>query len=391
MKHLLWLMILAGLCSWFGNALIHDPGYVLILFHGWQIQSTAIVFVCLGLFMLLILFFGVKILTIFLHIPKVIQRLFTKLQHLRQTKHLRQGLEAYYKGDWVDALKGFSHLPHATTPWMVDLMAAQAAQYQGQLKTRDQFLHLAATQEPKARTTILLFQAHLQFDQQQFEQAQATLNHIAQFEPKCPPEWYTLQCKLFLEFKEYSKGLNLLESHRELNKQPLIYVHLYKKMFVGVLTPYFEKMAFEKAHEFIDKLPKHLKTDIELLEFFAPVLLTQKSYAREMEHLIKKALKKETTIQAKLQLIGALPTNPLWLTTIENIELTEHHDAGIYLKLGQIKTKYQLWGAAIQDIQKSIALEKTPEAYALLAKIYLELRQTSHACQAMEQSLLLQT
>lgn len=391
MKHFLGIMILAGLCAWFGNALIHDPGYVLILFHGWQIQSTAIVFVYLGFFTLLVLFFGVKILTMFWRIPKVIRHLFKKLQHLRQTKHLRKGLEAYYKGDWVDALKGFSHLPHATTPWMVDLMAAQAAQHQGQLKERDQFLHLAATQEPKARTTILLFQAHLQIEQQQFEQAQATLNYIAQFEPQCPPEWYALQSKLYLEFKEYSKGLSLLQTHHGLKKQIPMYDHLYKKMAIGVLTPYFEQMAYEKAHAFIDKLPQNLKMDMELLEFFAPVLLTQKSYATNIERLIKKALKKETSTKAKLQLISALPANTLWLKTIENIEVTENYDASIYLKLGQIKAKHHLWGAAIEDIQKSIKLQKTPEAYASLAKIYLELRQTSNACQAMEQSLLLQT
>lgn len=391
MKHLLWILILAGLCTWFAHSFIQDPGYVLILYHGWQIQSTAIVFVGLSILAILFILFGFKILNLFLHFPKTIGFLFKKLKQLRQTKQLRQGLEAYYKGNWVDALKDFSHLPHATTPWMVDLMAAQAAQHQGQLKERDQFLHLAAIQEPKARSTIFLFQAHLQFEQQQFEQAQAKLNHIAQFENHCPPEWYTLQCKLYLEFKEYSKGLSLLQTHHRLKKQIPLYEHLYKKMIQGILTPYFEKMAYEKAYEIINKLPQNLKIDIELLQFFAPVFMNQKQYAPKMKRLIKKALKKETSTNAILQLIAVLPANAQWLKTIEKIEYHQPNDADQLLKLGKIKAKYQLWGAAIQDIQQSIAIQKTPEAYALLAKIYLELHQTSNACQAMEKSLNLQT
>lgn len=390
MKHLFGFLLLSGIFAWFSHTLIQDPGYVLILFHGWQIQSSVIVFICISLTSILFVFSGFKILNTLIHIPKTIQIWIKKLQQLRQTKHLRQGLEAYYKGDWLDALKGFSSLPHATTPWMVDLMAAEAAQHQGHLKERDQFLHLAAHQEPKARTTILLFQAHLQFEQQQFEQAQATLNHIAQFQKTNPPEWYTLQSKLYLEFKEFQKGLTLLQIHAALKNKIPAYDDLYKNLFIELLTTYFEKQEYEKAFEQINNLPKNLKTDLKLLQFFSPLLITHEKYASSMERLIKKALKKQTEAKAILQLIGLLPENSQWLKWVEKIEIQEKPDADIYLKLGQVKAKYQLWGAAIQDIQQSIAIRKTADAYTSLARIYLALNQTANACQAMQQSLHLQ-
>jgi uncharacterized protein HemY len=62
----------------------------------------------------------------------------------------------------------------------------------------------------------------------------------------------------------------------------------------------------------------------------------------------------------------------------------------MYWCLAQLKASQKLWGAAIYDLQKSIELQPTARAWSSLAKVYLDLKQTSNALEAMQKALVIE-
>jgi HemY protein len=386
MKQLLLIFCLIFISVLASTHLIQDAGYVLILFNGWQIQSSLVVALVFITIFLICFHVGFDLLAGIIKLPCNIKKLFKKLIELRQTKHLRQGLEAYYQGDWLSALKKFSHAP-TSTPWVVDLIAAQAAQHQGDLEKRDKFLHLASLNEPKARETILLFQANLQYEQGQYEQSQSTLKYLATISKDLPVEWFWLQSRLYLHFKSYESGLNLLKEYQHLKAHTKTYNRYYKKFILPIIHNNLAAGQFEKVYEELKALPKNLKDDIDILSCCAPSMIKQKKYGNFINRWIQKTIKKEKNTNTILRLIEKLPPDSQWLKVFNDIASRVHQDAEFYLLLGKIKTKHQLWGSAIADLQQSLDLKKSSEAYACLAKIYLALQQTSNALEAMQHAL----
>jgi HemY protein len=377
---IIFLSIVAGM------ELMKEPGYVMILFHGWQIQTSLVIISLMLVASILAFVFFFDILNFLLHIPKKIKHIYQLLIGMRQTQQLRMGLQAYFQEDWLNAMKRFSHTS-ASVPWIVDLMAAQAAQNQGFTEQRDKYLHMASLQEPKARDTILLFQANLQYQQGQYEQCQASLKNFATQNKNIPAQWYWLQCKLYRQFKEFEKGLNLLKDHPYLQKSNAKYFEFYKLFLMACLKQYFKNQEFEKAYQELKKLPKKLKDDDDLLILCAPHLIKDKAYAKFINQWIEKSIKIESNQLAILKLLEKLPKDPLWLKVLDKLSSQGQHDSQFYLYLAKIKCKHQLWGSAIQDVEKSLALKKTPEGYSTLAKIYLELQQTSNALNAMQNAI----
>ena len=389
MKQLIILFSILLLSTIAGLYWIKEPGFVMILFHGWQIQTSLVVLGIVIILSVIIISFFYDLLQFFHHFPKKIIQFFKFLISLRNSRQLRLGLQAYFQENWQEAVKHFSH-SSSSIPWVIDLIAAQAAQNQGNLKARDQYLTLATVHEPKACDTILLFQANLQFQQGQYEQCQASLQRFIDDHPSVPAYWYDLQCKIHQQFKEYSKGLQLLKKHRHLQKNHPFYDEAYKTFLMACLKQYLNHQEFEKAYQELRDCPKTLKDHDDLLILCAPFLIQKAAYTKFINQWIKKSIKLRKQPIAILKLLEKLPTDPQWLKILNELSEENHPSEEFYLYLAKIKSKHQLWGTAIQDIEKSLKIKETPEGYSTLAKIYLELQQTSNALNAMQKAIYFQ-
>ena len=369
---LIFLSILAG------TTLIHDAGYVLVIVRGWQMQCSLVVAVSLLLILLIVLYLVYDLGAWLISLPGRVQKLWEQ----RRKACIQAGLEAYYQNNWSQALKKFT--PNAAS-WVIDLIAAQAAQNIGDIAQRNKFLHLAACNKPSAQKTILMFQANLQYEQGQYEEAQATLNNLATFFSLLPLEWYWLQAKLYLHFKAFSNGIMLLSNNPKLRHQQQAYYDFYKKFVIGLLQDHVINKQYELIDKLLTAIPAPLKDDIDILATHACAMLQQPEYCKGIRKLIARALNKATDIIACLTLIANLPPEQCWLVYIEKRPTIA--DATYYLLVGKIKAKHSLWGAAIADLHKSLSIKKTAQAYALLANIYLEIKQVSNALEAMQHAI----
>jgi len=383
-KHLfIFIIIILSTVSvgvWFTG----DPGYILIIFHQWQIQTTLVVTLVFILALSLVLRFGIQITQTILGFPNLCMRGWLKWQQLRQQKHMTRGLEAYFQGQWQDALSQLT--PSKQNPWSVDLLAAQAAQQQGALTTRDHFITTALTNAPQAKESILLFQANLQIAEKQYEQAQATLNQL----PKHSAQYLWLQLELYQQFNGNEQALQLLKDKRSVLQSAPEYHRFYQLFLKNVISMHLEQDAMVKAIDVYKNAPKALQRDPTILSLLTPAL---NPFPREQKKLLKQ-IKKQITEQLPeplLLILNQLSGQSEWIDLLEKQAHIHHQNHILFYMLGKMKAQQKIWGSAMMDFQRSIELQPTHEAYTELAKLYLELHQTSNALVIMEKALGIKT
>jgi len=383
-KHLFIIIVTILSTVSVGVWLTGDPGYILIVFHQWQIQTTLVVTLVFILALSLILRFGIQIIQTILGFPNLCIRGWGKWQQLRQQKNMTRGLEAYFQGQWQDSLSQLTHTKH--NPWSVDLLAAQAAQQQGEMTTRDQFLTTALTNAPQAKESILLFQAKLQIAQKQYEQAQATLNQL----PKHAPQYLWLQLELYQQFRSDEQALKLMKDKRsELQSDPQYY-GFYQLFLKNAISMHLKQNAMDKAIEAYKNAPKAVQLDPTILSLLTPALNHFPKEQKKLAKQIKKQLNEQLP-EPLLLILNQLSGQNEWIEILEKQSKIHPRNHILFYMLGKMKVQQKIWGSAIVDFHHSIELQPTHEAYTELAKLYLELQQTSNALVIMEKALELKT
>lgn len=385
MKQLfLIFLVMLGSVS-ISHYVLKDPGYVLIQFQSWRLESSFITMILTMTIMLLALFLVCHILTRTLKLPFAMADIIKQWQKGRQKKRLKQGIDAFFKGQWTLALKKLKHQPKVSS-WPLDLISAQAAQNQGLIKERDQFLQMAALEAPKERETILMFQAQLQLAKAQFEQAQATLTHIRHHAESLGPQWYFMQAELELHFENYQAALDILINTPKLQKEMITYHALFKRSLQGLAA----NKALPDANALIQLLKKQnppIQDDLDILLILAPTMKDEKPSRKWLIKKIEAGLAQMTINPKLLALIAQMTFDAKSYQKYETLLLQQPSSHELFLTLAKMKSKQSLWGAALNYLNQAIKIHPSKEAYTLTAEIYLSLNQNSNALDAMQQAL----
>jgi HemY protein len=379
LKHLLTFLLIIILSISLGVWFKTDPGYVLIIFHHWQIQTSLVVTLLMLAFGLLIAKFSLKILQACFHIPGLIKNSFLGLIQRRHEKQVHQGLEAFFQDKWQDTIKKIQPLQDKSS-WNIDLLAAKAAQNQGSIGLRDQFIHSALNQSPQSKDSILLYQAKLQIAEQQFEQAQATLNSISQHFQKQSTQWLALQLQLDFHFKHYEEGLRRLKPLHETQQEQ------YQRFLSALLSEKIQASEIEAATHVFEKSPKSMQQAPKILAIVAPHFAAFPKTQRKVFKNIKKCLQEKLDGDL-LKILPKLSHQNHWIDLLNQLSQQNPGHAELLCTMGVMKAKQKLWGSAMIDLQQSIELKPTTLAYSALAQVYLDLDQSSNALQSMQKAL----
>ena len=162
------------------NFLLQDPGSVVITFRGMIIEMSVFV---LGL-LIALLFFSIWLVAKLLRAPRKLGEAAGRYRSGRAGQRLTRGVIEVAEGNFA---KGERLLARAAgvseAPLLNYLQAARAAHLLGQDERRDTWLKQAYENLPGAANAVLLTQAELQLDQEQYEQALATLRKIEESAP----------------------------------------------------------------------------------------------------------------------------------------------------------------------------------------------------------------
>ncbi|KTD23063.1 heme biosynthesis HemY N-terminal domain-containing protein [Legionella londiniensis] len=383
---LIFVLLMASILL--GVQLQKDPGYVLIAFDRWTLETTLWVALFALLITFLLLHFLWHFLRWFMRLPSAWQQWREKSRVQKAQAKTRQGLIEFSEGYWQRAKKHLiKALPNADTPLLNYLTAARAAQEMGDSQLRDEYLSKAQRSMPEATVAVELTQAQLQLANQQWEQALATLKHLQTLAPHHP---YVLKLlmNLYQQVRDWPQLIALLP---DLKNHQVVTGDAYKRLeqyaYLKALCDRVQQKEEEAVKTLFARLPKYLKEDPEILAVYNRFLLENHDF-EEAESLLRRSLGKQFN-EELIALYGQIPEGKGKLSFAESLLKVEPHNAALYLCLGRLSRHQNLWGKARTYFEKSLDLHPSAAGYAELGKLLEDLNDESGACIAYRQGLFL--
>ncbi|WP_133130849.1 heme biosynthesis HemY N-terminal domain-containing protein [Legionella yabuuchiae] len=388
MIRMLFILLVLLASVLLGIFLQKDPGYVLISFHKWTIETTLWVAIIGFIFVFFALHFFTSFLSWVLGLPSAWKRWLAKRRIKKARAKTRQGLIEFSEGHWQNAKNHLiKALPGTDTPLLNYLTAARAAQELEDYELRDNYLREAQQSMPEAKIAVELTQAQLQLANQQWEQALATLKHLQDLAPN---HTYVLKLlmKLYEQVRDWPQLIALLP---ELRRHQVVtgddYLRLQQHAYLEALRDFIKHKHSEAVDEFFITRPKALAYNPEIIAVYSRYLLEQQRDS-EAETFLRRTLVKQFN-EELITLYGK--TKGAKLKFAEE-RLKEHpHSPALLLCLGRLSKAKNLWGKARSYFENSIQLSPSPEAYLELGTLLEYLNDREKASEAFHQGLLLRT
>jgi len=375
-----------ALHSWLAKH--NDPGYVLIGFGHWSMETSLTVYAVAQVIGFFVLYTFFRLLGALLRMPGRLAKRRRTVKFNRSQEALIAGLFDAADGNWESAEKTLiKHAANSGTPLLHYLTAARAAQSRGAFDKRDEYLQKAAEQSSENNLTVGLTQAELHMSEQQFEQAIETLSKLHSINPSHGRvlkmmhqayqhlgDWEGLsrllpslqQNKVLMEAEvkilETEAYSSLLKKAAEQNDEQAIQdcwndVPEHIKSLPGIANIYFAAMikagAGDNVEEAVIKqLGKHW--DTTTLELYSNI---------ETEHSGKQLLAAE-------KWLAVYPNHPTLLKVLGKLAL----------KVGQMEK-------AEQYLLKSLNGDSSVGAYQLLADVMFAKGDKDQACDYYKRGL----
>jgi len=386
-----WLFVgLIALVVSVGLALfaLPDPGYVLIGFGSYSVESTLLVFVVA----LAVLYLLLRMLGGLWQAPARVRR----WSYRRETRRLRK----LFDGAVVEMIEGrperaerrLARLAYASdTPLDVYLSAARVASRIGAQDRRDYYLKLALERHPGAEIAVLLTLAELQLAQSQLDQAQTTLTRLHALSPRSP-QVMRLLMQLHLGQKNWQQLRSLLP---DLQHSQVLDSEQWQRLAVQV---YREGLLEKGASQDLDavrrewkQLPSRLQKHDALQAVYVQELLRLGAH-EQAQQLLYDQLRQAWNPQLVYSYGDISAEDSASQLSAAEGWLDQHPDDPVLLlTLAKISLRNALWGKARSYLESSIARQPTAEAYLLLGSLLERLEEPDKAAEYYRRGIELVT
>jgi len=363
-----------------------DPGYVLISYGGWSIESSLSLFLVAMVLVIAVSYTAVRLLSATWHLPHHLNYWQRQRRLARSIRRTNRGLIALAEGNWAQAEKDLSRAAKISeTPLINYLGAARAAQKQHAETRRDQYLSQAYTSMPEAELAVGLTQADVQLSQGQLEQALATLRHLRSIAPKHTYVLYLLK-KLYEQLQSWDDLLELIPELRRLHiLDPSEFEALEHEVHRNRLASASDQL--ETLQQCWEVVPKALRQAPDLIHDYASQLL-KLGAEQDAERILRNVVKKHWDLQL-IRLYGQVRGEDLsqQLYTAEYWLKQHEQNPELLLTLGRICLYSQLWGKARSYLEASLGMDPRGETYCELGNLVLQLGDTEQATRYFHQGL----
>jgi len=391
MRLLVYLLITLTVAVVLGLTMVQEPGYVLIGYGDWTLETT----VSLLVFTLFAGFATVYLLLRFLaglrRAPQRLREWEQKRKALRTRNTLTHGLIELAEGNWSGAEKRLlKYADESDTPLLNYLAAARAAQQQGAHDRRDQYLRLAHQGMPAADIAVGLTQAELQIAHRQMEQALATLTRLRGLAPR-HAQVLKMLAHLYERLQDWEQMRALLP---ELRKRKVLSVEaadaLEARLHSELLARAARGLDATVLHGAWGQVPRRLTHNVDLVLAYA-TQLHRLAQDDEAESLLHNALKKNLDDRL-VDLYGRLQSNVRQqLATAEGWLHDHERNPALLLALGRLAMRNSLWGKAREYFEASIGATPSVEAYQLLGSLAEQLNDNALMTYCYRKGMLLAT
>jgi len=361
-----------------------EPGnYVKIYAGSYLVELNLLSFVLLVIISVLALYFMIRFARIIWKAPKSFSSWRLRSKTKKATQALGSGYLSLIKGDWQSAEKSLTTKSDSSSiPYVNFLAAAQAAQEQGRISQRDDYLNAAFKAAPKERLAIGLIKARLHQTAGQYEQAEATLADIAGLGHK-NAQYTAMLMQTYQHTNQWDKANELLAVARKQSALPIeVLDQIADQAHSSALNGANDKEAAWK------KLPRDQRKKIDNILNYASHLLSSGESAAA-EKLIRATLKNDWS-DSLVRLYGSLKNDkPAKLRrTVEGWLMARPENAELNLAAGQFALQEKSLDKAKEYLQKAIRLGQLPKAYSLLGEVYEASNESGKALQLYRSGML---
>lgn len=382
------VIILAALFG--GSLLAHwllaDPGYVLLQFQGYTIQTSVPVLLAL----LILVYLSIRVLIHLWRTPKKLGQMAAQRNARKSQERLANGLIDLAEGNWARSERMLSlGARKSERPFLNYLSAARAAQLQGHRERRDTWLKMAYEQSPKASAAVLLTQAELQIQDQDYEQALATLQKLDQTRPG-HPQGLALQTRLYETLEDYEKLASLiplLRKAKALSKSEID--TLQSKTALRRFAEAEQNKDLDVTKAVWNELSKQQQTEVQVLLAYAKALMACDEH-NIAEVIVRKAVKSDWDEQL-IRLYGDIKSTDV-TKQLQNAEtwLKQHgENPAILVTAARLCIQNELWGKARSYLESSLGLRPDPDSYQLYGLLLEHFGEGTEAADAFRSGLRL--
>ena len=355
----------------------HDPGYVLLRYRGWSVESSLTVLLGGLLLAFVVFYLLLRLLWTLWHLPVSLLAWWRYYQQRRAQRRTNSGLIALAEGHWTRAEKRLAKgAAYSDTPLINYLGAARAAQKLGSKERRDAYLAQAYRSMPEAKLAVGLTQADLQLSQGQLEQALASLRELQRFAPRHVYVLYLLK-KLYERLQSW-EDLRLLLP--ELRRHHVLRGEALERFELNLYQHWLaDSKDLAELRVRWQEIAKGLRQQPTLLASYAELLLAQKAW-QDAEQVLQPYLKKH--YHAGLaRLYGQLSQGEpnQHLVFLERWLEAHGEDPELLLACGRLSRQEQLWGKARSYLEASLAREERQETRRELAELLIQLGEKDQA------------
>ena len=370
------VIILALAVAVLGAVLVvqDDPGFVLIKYADFSVETTLAFGIVIVFAAMLVLYFAFKLIRGIWRVPEAVRRGSQNRRFGKSRKLLNQGLIDLAEGKFSQAETNLIKLvEYSESPLLHYLAAARAAQLQGKYDERDSYLKAAHEARPEAQIAIGVTQAELQLAHQQTEQSLATLTHLRSIAPR-HDYILMLLARAYYELEDWQLLAEILP---ELRRKKLLPDARLKKMesaaYKGMLDTVASGNKAAELENSWSKIPRSNQTDPELLLHYLSLINRHGIKVDSAENLIIKSLDSQwdSRLIAVYGQFDARDANAQ-LKRAEKWLAECAQNENLLLALGRICVRARLWGKAQGYLEGSIGVRTTPECCLALAKLFGE-------------------
>ncbi len=348
----------------------HEPGYVLINYGPWSIETSLVLAVLVLVAAFFTLYVLVRLLGAAIGLPGRLRAWRRGRRQLRARIATARGLVALAEGHWLKAERDLSrYAATSETPLLNYLGAARAVQQLGDTARRDHYLGMADRADREGSLAVGVTQAELQMGSGQNEQALATVVHLHAVTPK---NVYVLQLlqQIYERVGGWSELVALLP---ELRKRGAVSEEaasaLELRVYGALLRQAQEHGKLEKLREWWEQVPRPQRQHGELLATYARGLLALGG-GEEAEALLREAVRRQWDAEL-VRLYGLAEAKNATQQLAAAEEWLKRHQRHplLLLTLGRLAIRAQLWGKARAYLEASVGMEPRPETYRVLGEL----------------------
>jgi HemY protein len=369
-------------------AIAYDPGYVLIAFGNYTLETTVWVGIALLLVALLAMYGVVLILHRSVRQGSIFSRWRANWNERRGRQLTQRGLLAYLEGNFERARVVLDRGAHRTeAPSINYLLAARASAAHGEYKMAELYLLRAQRSDDGTDFAVAVTAAELQLRQGKLQEALASLTRLRNQAAKHPYVLKLLQ-DVYAALRDWEKYIDLLP---QLRKAKLIARDAATDLEAQATASWLDDMVaqkqIEKLHARWQALPRSVERDTRVAAAYARGLIALGA-GDEAETILRAQLKRDWKPEL-IALYGKAETaDPSrQLAQAEQWLRDNGSSAALLLCLGRLAARNQLWGKARDYLEQSLNLQNNPETCIELGRLLVRLGQHERSADYFERGL----